>query len=72
MNGEVGKRIQHQIKKGESSEQLTTWLKPHDFKWILTGTSWITETQTFYIFGNDGSFILIQTAYSNLSYSTSS
>lgn len=60
------KLIHHNIAKEDTSRALTSWLSPRDFKWMLTGTSWITEAQTFYMIGDDGSFIMIQMAYSNL------
>ena len=46
-----------------TSTELTRWLNPNQFKWMLSGASWITETQTYYLIGDDGSFCMVQMAY---------
>lgn len=62
-----GKRlVHHNFDKEDTTEALYTALPAQDFKWSLAGASWITETQTYYLIGNDGSFGLIQMGYSNI------
>jgi hypothetical protein len=61
------KLVHHNIGSlDDTSTALTTWLKASDFCWALAGTPWITEAQTYYVIGDDGSFLLAQMAYSNL------
>lgn len=60
--------VHHNFDKDDTTEALYTALPAQDFKWSLAGASWITETQTYYLIGNDGSFGLIQMGYSNITY----
>ena len=60
------KLVHYNISKENTSRALTKWLSPKDFKWMLTGASWMLETQTYYLIGDDGSFCLVQMGYSNL------
>lgn len=60
------KLVHHKIGKKATSTELTRWLNPNQFKWMLSGASWITETQTYYLIGDDGSFCMVQMAYTNL------
>ncbi len=62
------KLVHHNISEVDTSSALTTFLDPKEFKWSLTGASWILETQTYYIIGDDGSFTMAQIGYSNISY----
>lgn len=38
------------------------------FKWSMQGASWITEAETIYAIGRDGSLIFYQIGYSNLAW----
>lgn len=58
--------VHHNIAKENTSRALTRWLNPNEFKWLLSGASWITETQTYYLIGDDGAFCMVQMGYSNL------
>lgn len=60
------KLVHHKIYKENTSRSLIRWLSPNEFKWDLSGASWITETQTYYLIGDDGAFCMVQMAYSNL------
>jgi hypothetical protein len=62
----VKKLVHHNLFEEDSTDALYSPLSPQDFKWSLTGASWITETQTYYLIGDDGSFGLIQMGYSNI------
>lgn len=62
----VKKLVHYNIPKENTSRALTKWLNPKEFKWMLTGASWMLETQTYYLIGDDGSFCLVQMGYSNL------
>ena len=60
------KLVHHNISKENTSKSMIRLLNPSQFKWMLGGASWITETQTYYLIGDDGSFCLLQMGYSNL------
>src|ERR1700722_15645057 len=53
------------------SKDLTNWQSAKEFKWSMTGSSWITEAQNFYVVGRDGSLVFFQIGYSNLGYTPS-
>lgn len=57
----------------DQDEQTTSnlWLTlkgPTHFNWKMQGASWITETQSYYCLGRDGSLIFFQIGYSNLAW----
>lgn len=58
--------VHHKLYEENSTKALLEPISPRDFKWDLKGASWITEGHAFYLFGDDGSFCMIQKAYSNL------
>lgn len=51
-----------------TSSELCTSLKSSEFCWILGKSGWITEAQTFYFISKQGDLLLLQIAYSNLSW----
>ncbi len=62
----VKRMVHHNLFEEDNTAALYTPMPSHEFKWSLTGASWITETQTYYLIGDDGSFGLIQMGYSNI------
>lgn len=51
-----------------TSEKLMKVISPKAYQWSLTGAQWITEAQTYYLVSKTGKFLLLQIAYSNLSW----
>lgn len=48
--------------------ELTRVIPPSKFCWSMAGAQWITEAQTFYLISKTGKFLLMQIAFSNLSW----
>lgn len=58
----------HTVNADNTSTALCRNLKPAEFCWLLDGSGWVTEAHTFYMISRTGEYILLQVAYSNLSW----
>lgn len=58
-------KMVHTDDSENTTKSLLRPFKIPNYDWRLTGSSWVTETRTFYMFSERGEFILFQLAYSN-------
>lgn len=59
-------RVHVDLPLHNNSSDLTQWLSGSEFKWLMSGSSWITEAESYYVLSPDGRFLFMQVGYSNL------